>query len=82
MKRKGSIQNDKDHTDESNKHKLSIFETGLTLVAATIGGEILAIPYAMNHLGLVLGLVTMILMAVASWVSNAMYLKVKDLTPC
>ena len=54
----------------------------MTLVAATIGGEIVAIPYAIYHMGIFLSVITIIAMAVISYMSNFMYLKVKDLTPC
>ena len=64
------------------KSKLSIFDTALALVAATIGGEIIAIPYACYHLGLYLSIGLLILVAALSHISNMMYLKIKDLTPC
>ena len=52
------------------------------MVAATIGGEIIAVPYACYHLGLYLSIGLLILTAALSHISNMMYLKIKDLTPC
>ena len=41
-----------------------------------------AIPYAIHHLGLFLAVGTLIAVAIVSHISNMMYLRVKDLTPC
>ena len=41
-----------------------------------------AIPYAFYRMGLYLSVVTLVAVAVFSHISNMMYLKVKDLTPC
>ena len=54
----------------------------MALVAATIGGEIIAVPYACYHLGLYLSVGLLVLTAALSHISNMMYLKIKDLTPC
>lgn len=61
--------------------KMTIFQTSLALVAANIGGGILAMPYAFYRLGLFLGLICAFLIAVLTHFSSMMYLKVKDLTP-
>lgn len=60
---------------------MSISDTGLALVAATIGGEIVAIPFAVSQMGLVISLLTIILIAAFSHISNLMYLATKDLVP-
>ena len=60
---------------------MSVFDTAITLVAATIGGEIVAIPYAISHMGLFLSVVTIIAVACLSHTSNMMYLATKDLVP-
>ena len=67
---------------EPESNKLTIADTTLALVAGTIGGEMVAIPYAIHHLGLYLSIGTIIAVATVSHLSNMMYLKVKDLTPC
>ena len=70
-------------TETKDVHeKLTIFDTSLALVAGTIGGEIIAIPYAIYHMGIYLAMFTLIIVAISSHISNMMYLKVKDLTPC
>ena len=65
-----------------HEEKLTVFDTALAMVAGTIGGEMVAIPYAFYRMGLYLSVVTLVAVAVFSHISNMMYLKVKDLTPC
>ena len=54
----------------------------MALVAGTIGGEMMALPHAIRHLGLFVSLGTIITVAIVSHISNMMHLKVKDLAPC
>ena len=54
----------------------------MALVAGTIGGEMMALPYAIRHLGLFVSLGTIVAVAIVSHISNIMHLKVKDLVPC
>jgi len=61
--------------------KLSILETALNLVAASVSSEIIAMPYAIYHMGIYLSLTTIVIVAFLSHISNMMYLKVKDATP-
>ena len=53
----------------------------MALVAGTIGGEMMALPHAIRHLGLFVSLGTIVTVAIVSHISNMMYLKIKDLTP-
>ena len=50
-------------------------------MAANIGGGLLGIPYALQQMGIYLGLSSIVLMAFLSHFSTMMYLKVKDMTP-
>lgn len=88
---KGLINNklddklDSDRTTASARalieaQKLGVFETTLALVAATVGGEIVAIPFAVQRLGIWLGLFVFLAVAFLSHISNMMYLQVKDLS--
>ena len=61
--------------------KMTIFQSSLSMVAASIGGGLLGMPYAIYHLGLFCGLACIVLLAALSHFSNIMHLKVKDLTP-
>lgn len=61
--------------------KLSIFQTALALVSTNIGGGLLAMPFAVYHLGIFLGLILLFIAAAMSHYSSVMYLQVKDLTP-
>ena len=61
--------------------KMTIFQTSLALVAANIGGGILGLPYAFYHLGLFLGVISCLIVALLSHLSTIMHLKTKDLTP-
>ena len=63
------------------REKMSVIDTALTLVASTIGGEIVAVPYAIYRMGIYLGGFTIILVAILSHTSNMMYLRIKDVTP-
>ena len=63
------------------ERKLSVMETAFALMAGTVGGEIVAIPYSCQHLGLYLGVATLLAAAAFSHISNMMHLKVKDLSP-
>ena len=74
-----------EHTTDSTKalaekSKLSVFDTTLALVSATVGGEIVAIPFAVQRMGIWLGLFVIVAVAALSHISNMMYLKVKDLS--
>ena len=53
----------------------------MALVAANIGGGILGLPYAFYHLGLFLGIIACVIVALLSHFSTMMHLKTKDLTP-
>ena len=53
----------------------------MALVATNIGGGILGIPYAISRMGLTLGIIFILILAIITHVSNMMYLKIKDLTP-
>ena len=53
----------------------------MALVATNIGGGILGLPYAFYHLGLFLGIITCVIVAILSHLSTIMHLKTKDLTP-
>ena len=50
-------------------------------MAANIGGGLLGIPYALQQMGIYLGLSSIVLMAFLSHFSTMMHLKVKDMTP-
>ena len=60
---------------------MTVLQTSLALVAANIGGGILGLPYAFYHLGLFLGVISCITVAILSHFSSIMHLKTKDLTP-
>ena len=52
------------------------------MVAATVGGEIVAIPFAFYHMGIYFSAAFVILVATLSHLANMMSLRVKDFTPC
>jgi len=60
---------------------MTIMQTALALVATNIGGGILGIPFAFYRMGLVLGPIFVLMMALLSQISTMMILKVKDMTP-
>ena len=62
-------------------HKLSVFQTSLALVAANIGGGLLGMPFAYYHLGLFLGIIICVGVALISFIASMMQLKTKDLSP-
>ena len=64
-----------------NTHKMTIFQTSLAFLAASIGGGILGMPYAFYRMGLFLGTILCFFIGIVSHHANVMYLKVKDLTP-
>lgn len=71
----GKKQCDPDADEKAKEdNKLTVFDTSLALIAGTIGGEIVAIPYAFHHLGLILSIGTLITVAFTSHISNMMYL--------
>ena len=77
-----TTSNSKINSDEpASDKKLSLFETTLALIAATIGGEIVAVPYAMQQMGIYLAVVVILGSGALSHFSIIMYLKVKDMTP-
>ena len=78
----GPVNKKHAENEHSKAKKLTVSDTALALVAGTIGGEMVAIPYAVHHMGLFLSIGTIIVVAIISHISNMMYLKVKDLTPC
>ena len=61
--------------------KMSILQTSLALVATDIGAALLSLPYALYRVGFINGLIFLFFMALASYFSNMMYLRVKNLTP-
>ena len=77
-----SIASPKSETNKWKSEKMGTFDTAVTLIAATVGGEIIAIPFAIYHMGLFLSISTVLAVASFSHISNMMHLKVKDLTPC
>lgn len=60
---------------------MTVFQTSLALVAANIGGGLLGMPYALQQMGIYLGLSSTVLIAFLSHFSTMMHLKVKDMTP-
>ena len=64
-----------------NHPKLTVFQTSLALIATNIGAGIVGIPYAFYHLGLTLGLVTIVGMALVAWLAVLLMMKAKDLSP-
>ena len=62
-------------------HKLTIFQTSLALLATNIGAGLLGMAYAYYRMGLFLGIILCVTVALLSWLSSMMYLKTKDLTP-
>ena len=53
----------------------------MALVATIIGGGVLGIPFAFYRMGLILGPIFVLMMAILSQISTMMILKVKDMTP-
>ena len=51
------------------------------MVAASIGGEIIAVPYAVYHMGVYMSVVCLIVVSLLSHLSNMMYIKIKDVCP-
>ena len=51
------------------------------MVASTLGGELVAVPYAMSRMGIIYGAASIVAIGILSHISSMMYLKVKDLTP-
>ena len=51
------------------------------MVVGSISGEIIALPYAIYHMGIYLSITTLVITAFLSHISSMMYLKVKDLAP-
>ena len=75
-----------DSGDELNlqvpaKKGLSVFEAGLALLSAIVGGGIVGIPFAMIHTGIPLGVALNISVAAAGCYTGSLYLKCKDLSP-
>ena len=68
-------------TSRGAKKYLNRFDTALAMVAATIGGEIIAVPYAVYHMGIWLSLFVLLAVSYISQLSSMMYLKIKDLHP-
>ena len=64
-----------------NEPKLTVFQTSLALVATNIGAGIVAMPYAFYHLGLALGVFTIVVTAFVSWMAVVLMMKAKDLSP-
>ena len=60
---------------------MSIIETSLALVATDIGGALLGLPFAFYRVGFINGCFCLLLMALLSYWSSMMYLRVKNLTP-
>ena len=65
----------------AKKNKLTVMETALALLSTTIGGGILGFPYAFSRMGVTLGIISTITMAIIAHFSSMMYLKTKDLMP-
>ena len=68
-------------TKSTTKPKMSIFQVSIALVASTIGGGILGVPYAFYHLGIPLAVFLSIFFAITGHLSVMLYLRTKDLTP-
>lgn len=73
------VSQTKEDRTEDKLQKLTVFDTTLTLTAATIGGEIIAIPFAIQRMGIWLGFSVLIIVACLSHFSSMMYIRVKDL---
>lgn len=56
-------------------------DTALALVASGVGGELIAMPYAMSRLGFYVGFAAIIGIGLLSLFSSMMYIKVKDTIP-
>jgi len=64
------------------KHaKMTIFQVSIALVATTIGGGLLGVPYAFYHLGIPLAVFLSLMAAITGYMSVMLYLRTKDLTP-
>ena len=61
--------------------KLTVFQTGLALVATTVGGGLLGMPFAFYRFGIINSVFLCIVLAVLGQVSVMLYLRAKDLTP-
>jgi len=70
----------KDKKDESSD-KIGVYDSAFFMVAGSIGGEVVAMPYAMSRLGIVYGSLAILVVAILAYISNMMYLKVKDTVP-
>ncbi len=66
---------------DPQESKLGVRDTALALVASGVGGELIAMPYAISRLGIYLGFAAIIGIGLLSLFSSMMYLKVKDTIP-
>ena len=69
------------HELQRSQKSLTVFEAGLALLSAIIGGGIVGIPFSMVHTGIPLGLALNAAVAAIGWFTGSLYLKVKDLSP-
>lgn len=53
----------------------------MAMVSANIGGGIVSFSFAFYHLGIFLGVIIVLIMAICTHLANILHLKVKDLTP-
>ena len=61
---------------------MGVYDSAFFIVASSIGGaELVAMPYAISRLGIGLGSLAILVVAILSFISSMMYLKVKDTVP-
>ena len=53
----------------------------MAMVSSNIGGGIVSFSFAFYHLGIFLGLIIVVIMAICTHLSNILHMMVKDLTP-
>ena len=63
------------------EHDVSVNGTILALLASNLGPGIVAIPFALYHMGLILGPLFVVFIGVASHLSMILYVKTKELMP-
>ena len=82
---RGSQDTDDSHNSSiaatNDQHGMTVWETGLALLSAIIGGGIVGIPYAMFKTGIILGLILNVVFAMTTIFSARLYLRCKDISP-
>lgn len=71
----------KDEHGQEIEEGMSVCDAALALISTCIGGGFVGLPFAFYHVGIPLGSVLMVLVAIITLESCKVYMATKDLTP-